>query len=156
MSKWVRISGTVVEGYRVASGRAENGPYPNGTIEMQTPFFLREGLDLREYHPATIGVSCSPLTFTMKRPEYIFRNVKWSPEHHAEDFSFSRCRITFKGVTVAGLVYYPHPDTKIGHHHDRSTLEIIASYIEGIRYGVSVELDINTDEIAILDAGSDD
>jgi hypothetical protein len=154
MSKWTRIHGTVVEGYRVASGQAQDNPYPEGTIKMQTPFFLREGLDLRAYHPATIGVSCGPWTFVVKRPEYTFRNVKWSPDHHAEDFSFSRCRITYAGVTVDGLVYYPHPDTKIGHHHDRSTLEIIAPYLEGIRYGSTVELDINTDEIVIQDAGS--
>jgi hypothetical protein len=141
----------VVKGYRVASGQATDSPFPKGTIEMQTPFFLREGLDLREYYPATIGVSCGPLTFTVKQPEYTIRNVKWSLEHHAEDFSFSRCRVTFEDVTVDGLVYYPHPDTKIGHYHDNSTLEIIAPYLDGIQYGELVEVDINTDEISISD-----
>ena len=54
-------------------------------------------------------------------------------------------------ATYDGLVYYPHPDTKIGHFHDRSTLEILAPFISGIRYGVEVKLDINPDEITVID-----
>jgi hypothetical protein len=149
MPEWKRICGTVTRGYRVASGLADDSPYPAGTIEMQTPFFLERGLDLRPYHAATIGVSCRSSAFSVDRPEHTFRAVKWSPEHDAEDFSFSRCRVLFEGRTYEGLVYYPHPDTKIGHHHDDSTLEIVAPFIEGIRYGSGVELELNTEEITI-------
>jgi hypothetical protein len=151
MPNWKRIRGTIREGYRVASGLAEDGPYPEGTIEMQTPFFLERGLDLRPYHAATIGVSCAPATFSIDEPEYTFRAVKWSPGHNAEDFSFSRCRVVFEGKTCDGLVYYPHPETKIGHHHDESTLEVIAPFIDGVRYGAGIELEINTEEIKIYD-----
>jgi hypothetical protein len=82
-------------------------------------------------------------------PQHTFRDVKWSPQHHAEDFSFSPCRITFGRVTYGGWIYYPHPETKLGHHHDASTLEVIAPYVEGLRYGVEVELEIDTSEIAL-------
>jgi hypothetical protein len=140
-----------VEGYRVASGRAEDSPYPQGTIEMQSPFFLNKGLDLDGYYPATIGVSCRPVRFVVARPEYTFRDVEWAPGYPAEDFSFSRCRIIFGRVAHDGLVYYPHPDTKIGHFHDESTLEIIAPYVEGIHYGAEVEIEINADEIEVID-----
>jgi len=151
MPRWITIRGTVVEGHRVASGSAEDNPYPRGTIEMQTPFFFERGLDLRGFHPATIGVSCRGMKFGFVAAEFTFGGVKWSPEHHAEDFSFSRCRLVFQGATREALVYYPHPDTKIGHYHDDSTLEIIAPFVEGIHYGVEVELEINTEEIAIHD-----
>lgn len=133
----------------MASGLAAHSPYPKGTIEMQTPLFLAMGLDLRRFYPATIGVSCGSKTFAMKRPEHTFRDVKWSPEHHSEDFSFSRCRLICNDITVDGWIYYPHPETKIGHHHDASTLEVVAPYVAGIRYGVDVELEINPAEIAI-------
>lgn len=149
MADWKNITGVVVKGYRVASGLAGNSPYPRGTIEMQAPFFLERGLDLRPYYPATIGVSIEPATFAVVRPEYTFRGVKWSPEHEAEDFSFSRCRIRFEDEKREALLYYPHPETKLGHHHGDSTLEVIAPFIGGIHYGAAVELEINTDEIAI-------
>jgi hypothetical protein len=151
MPRWMRLRGVVARGHRVASGRAEDSPYPTGTIEMQTPFFIERGLDLRPFHPATIGVSCRPLVFGLNAPEYTFRSVKWLADHPAEDFSFSRCRLLFEGKVYDGLVYYPHPDTKIGHFHDSSTLEVIAPFIEGIDYGVEVDLEINTEEIAVCD-----
>jgi hypothetical protein len=149
MTKWKRIVGEVVEGYGVASGRSEDSPYPRGSIEMQIPFFLGRGLDLRPYYTATIGVSCRPLTFRVVKPEYTFLDVKWSPDHDSEDFSFSPCRIFFNERAYDALVYYPHPENKIGHFHDRSTLEIIAPFIEGIRYGAVVELELDTEQISI-------
>lgn len=151
MPTWRRIAGTVVEGHRVASGAAKDSPYPKSSIEMQTPFFLERGLDLRPFFAGTIGVSCTPVEFDITKPEFTFRDVKWSPDHHSEDFSFSRCRIVFEGVAYDGWVYYPHPETKLGHFHDRSTLEVLAPYIPGIRYGVDVGLDINPDEVEIVE-----
>ena len=149
MRRWKRINGRVVRGYGVASGAAADSPYPLGTIEMQTPFFLERGLDLRPYHPATIGVSIHPLTFVLVAPAHTFRDVRWSPEHRAEDFSFSPCRLTFAGKTYEGWVYYPHPETKIGHHHDDSTLEVITRFVEGLEYGAEVELEVDEAQIAI-------
>jgi len=149
MLKWKPFSGRVVRGHGVASGAAEDSPYPLGTIEMQTPFFLERGLDLRPYHPATIGVSIHPLTFALISPALTFRDVKWSPNHHAEDFSFSPCRLTCAGMTYEGWVYYPHPETKIGHHHEASTLEVITRFVDGIQYGAAVEVEINEEEISI-------
>jgi hypothetical protein len=149
MPSWRRINGTVVEGYRVASGLAPDNPYPKGTIEMQAPYFLERGLDLSSFYPATIGISCRPLKFELGNPEFTFRGVKWSPDHHAEDFSFSACRVFFEGKTFNGFVYYPHPDTKIGHYHDESTLEVIAPFVDGLGYGTELELEINTEEISV-------
>lgn len=149
MPDWKRIKGTVVEGYRVASGLAKDSPYPRGTIEMQTPFFLERGLDLRSLYPATIGVSCSPLRFAFTNPQYTFRDVKWSPEHPAEDFSFSPCRVLFRGLRYEGFLYYPHPETKIGHFHDESTLEVIAPFVDDLGYGVELDLEIDADRISI-------
>jgi hypothetical protein len=151
MAHWKTVSGIVVEGFRVASGAAQDSPYPRGTIEMQAPYFRALGLDLTPCHPATIGVSCRPLTFAVRNPEFTFRGVKWSPEHDAEDFSFSRCRITVGDAERDGLVYYPHPETKLGHFHDDSTLEILAPHIDGVYYGVEVRLEINTDEIDVVE-----
>ncbi len=153
MSNRKTVTGIIVEGHRVASGTAENSPYPRGTIAMQAPFFRAAGLDLAPYYPATIGVSCRPLFFSLVKPEYTLRNVKWSPEHEGEDFSFSRCRITVGDATCDGLVYYPHPETKLGHFHDAFTLEIIAPFMKDVFYGAVAKLEINTDEIAVGEDG---
>jgi hypothetical protein len=53
----VSVSGEVVPGYGVASGRSIASPYPAGTIEMQMPFFQTLGLDLRGCFAGTINLS---------------------------------------------------------------------------------------------------
>ncbi|MDJ0715727.1 MAG: VWA domain-containing protein [Prochloraceae cyanobacterium] len=54
---WQRVKGTLGSGHKVASGQASNSPYPRGTIEMQTPFFKKLGLNLTEYFKGTLNLS---------------------------------------------------------------------------------------------------
>ncbi|MEO0518268.1 MAG: hypothetical protein AAF171_13325 [Cyanobacteria bacterium P01_A01_bin.116] len=56
MDKVVTLEGVVVPGHRVASGQAQDSPYPHGTIEMQQPHFLSLGVDLSPYYPGTLNV----------------------------------------------------------------------------------------------------
>jgi CTP-dependent riboflavin kinase len=146
--KWAIIEGVVTSGYQVASGFAENSPYPRGTLEMQLPFFKDFGLDLSPFYLGTLNISIRPKELNLKNPEYTFRNVKWSPEHGAEDFSFSRCQIIFNGNKYIALIYYPHPETKINHFQDTSIVEIIAVPIPNIKYGDTVNIEINTEEVS--------
>lgn len=148
---WKRISGIVVKGHRVASGLNDKSPFPESTIRMQIPLFKERGLDLSGLYPATINISIHPRKFIMNNPKYTFKGVKWSPAFHPEDFSFSECRIIFNNKIVSGFIYYPHPHTKIGHFHDTSTMEIITKYIEWIRYGEFLEIEIDMNEVSIVD-----
>lgn len=145
---WQVVHGVVVEGYGVASGRS-GSPYPRGTIEMQTPHFAERGLDLTPYYAATINVNIQPRTFFVTAPAHTFRNVRWSPEHEPEDFSFSACRVRVREHWVDGLVYYPHPETEIGHPHDPSTVEVLAPFIPGIEIGAVVDLALDGREISV-------
>ena len=126
---------------------AKDSPYPRGTIEMQTPYFQELGLDLTPYFPGTLNISIHPHTFKLIKPEYTFGNLQWNLAYPAEDFSFSRCRVIFGGNVYPGLVYYPHPETKIGHFQDPSTVEVIAVKIPEISYGHALELELNSQEI---------
>jgi len=145
---WQNVSGIVVRGHQVAARKSEH--YPQGTIEMQIPFFKQLGLDLTPYYWATLNVSISPHTFVMKKPRYTFQSVEWTFLHPPEHFSFSACQVTFRNTTHDGWVYYPHPETKERHFQDPSLVEIVASYIPGIEYGVCVELGLNADEISVV------
>ena len=148
-ANWIKVKGIIKQGHQVASGMAEASPYPRGSIEMQVPFFEELGLDLRPFFLATLNISISPYQFTLKNPGYTFRNVRWNPEIPAEDFSFSRCQLIFRGTTYQGWVYYPHPETKPQHFQDSSTLEVIFPYIADIGYGDFVELKLNNLEIIL-------
>jgi len=86
---------------------------------------------------------------TVKKPEYTFRNVEWTNKHPPEDFSFSRCQIIFEGTHYDGWVYYPHPETKKRNFQSPSIIEVIAPYIPELRYGDSVEIMLNTEEISV-------
>lgn len=150
MQRWQTVEGIIERGHQVASGMAKDNPYPRGTIEMQTPFFQQLGLDLSGFFPGTLNISISPKTFTIQQPEYTFKNVQWHQEYPAEDFSFSPCKVIFQEITYAGLVYYPHPETKIGHFQNPAIVEVIVrSFIPQIHYGDRVILEVNPSAIVI-------
>lgn len=146
---WITTPGVIIRGHGVASGQGES-PYPRGTLEMQKPFFLERGLDLSPYFEGTLNISIAPRGFTMAHPEITFRRVEWTSLHPPEDFSFSRCKVSAHGVEAEGWVYYPHPETKIRHFQDPSMIEVIARLIPGLTYGDTIQLSLNTDEIALI------
>ncbi len=150
MQKWQSVEGIIKRGHQVASKMAKDSPYPKGTIEMQTPCFQKLGLDLSAFFPGTLNVAISPKTFTIQQPEYTFTGVQWHPKYPAEDFSFSACRVIFQEITYTGLVYYPHPETKIGHFQDPAIVEVlVSSFIPQIHYGDRVILEVNPRAILI-------
>lgn len=144
---WTPVSGTLVQGYRVASGPSAD--YPYGALERQRPLFQARGLDLSGYFNGTLNVDIRPRTFRMLKPEFTFLNVEWTDLHPPEHFSFSRCRVVFRGVEYDGWVYYPHPETKKRNFQNPSLLEVIARPIPEIRYGDALEVWVNPGEIEI-------
>jgi len=147
--KFIIISGTVIEGVKFTSGIAANCPFPSGTLSMQTPFFKQKGLDLNENFQATLNVSIKPRTCTLINPEFTFPNVKWYPDHDPDTFSFSRCSIIFEELTIDAFAYFHHPKNREGQFWKDSVIEIIAPYLPGLRYGQTVQLELNPEEIKI-------
>lgn len=145
-----QIDGIVQAGYRVASGATDSSPYPKGTIEMQLPFFQALGLDLTPFFPGTLNINISPKQFEIQSAPYTFRNVHWAEGFAPEDFSFVPCEITYQDQAFDSLIYYPHPETKIGHFQNPSVVEVIAPLISGLSYGDRVVLGVNPEQIRIL------
>lgn len=143
------INAVIKEGHKVASGQANDSPYPKGSIEMQTPYFKKYGIDLDNYYKATLNLSIAPYVFQIISPEYTACRVAWAKGFPAEDFSFSKCKIIINEKSYSGLIYYPHPETKLGHFHDRSIIEVITHYIPNIEYGDKVELEFDDESINI-------
>jgi hypothetical protein len=150
---WAIITGKVQNGHKVASGQAENSPYPKGTINMQKPFFKALGLDLDSFYEGTLNISIAPYTFTLKNPEFTFPSVEWTDKHPPENFSFSRCKVIFNGLEYLGWVYYPDPSTKKAHFQNPSLVEVIAPLIPNIKKDDEVQLALNANEILLNDAG---
>lgn len=144
-----QISGILKSGHRVASGMADDSPYEKGTLEMQLPFFKALGLDISKFYLGTLNIDIAPHTFEVVKPQYTFRNVKWHRDYPSEDFSFSPCELTFHNTTYEGLVYYPHPETKIGHFQDPSIVEAIALPIPKIGYSDRIKISLNPSEIKV-------
>lgn len=141
------ITGTVKQGYGVASGTAGDPRFPTGTLNLQVPIFLERGLDLRDCFSGTINLDISPYRFAIKETTYRFQEVKWSPAAPAETFSFCPCTICHAGIVVRGWIYYPHPETKPEHFHDNSTMELLAPWMEGLSYGDSLVVQIPESQI---------
>lgn len=149
IQRFITVEGVVQDGYKVASGQANDTPYPDGTIKMQKPLFKTLGLDLSSFYEGTLNISIAPLTFTVTNPEFNFFSVEWTKHHPPENFAFSKCNVVFNCITYSGWIYYPDPSTKKAHHQNQSIIEIIAPYISGIKNGDKVQLLFNPDEILL-------
>ena len=76
--------------------------------------------------------------------------MKWHPTDPAEDFSFFDVRLQrANGVTVAGKIYYPHPDTKPAHFQQPDVLELLFPFVEGLSYGDEIKLLIPAEQMMI-------
>jgi hypothetical protein len=146
-ASWIRISGILVKGHQVASRPSK--AYPYSSLKKQKPFFKERGLDLSAYFNGTLNISIAPLEFEMTNPEFTFPLIEWTDLHPPETFSFSRCRVRFKGKEYEGWVYYPHPETKKTHFQNPSLVEVITHEIPNIQYGDAIEVALNPSEITI-------
>jgi hypothetical protein len=150
MAEHFTVKGTIMQGHQVASGQSENSPFPLGTIEMQLPFFRERGILLEDIYPATLNVDITPNSFKIFAPAITLENIKWSLEHDPETFSLSPCILCVNEQKYPAYIYYPHPETKIGHFKNDNILEILSKYIPNIPYGTFVELKLSSDEVSIL------
>ncbi len=142
-----RYSGILIRGHQVASRPSRD--YPYSSLEKQKPYFKALGLDLYEYFNGTLNISIAPFEFEMAHPEITFELVEWTDLHPPETFSFSRCKVFFKGMEYTGWVYYPHPETKKTHFQNSSLIEVITYQIPEIEYGDNLEIEVNANEILV-------
>ena len=147
---WTQVHGVLAKGYRVASGPSQD--YPYGALDRQRPIFRERGLDLDEYFNGTLNIDIRPYFFRMLKPEFTFKNVEWTDLHPPEHFSFSRCRVYFRGGLYEGWVYYPHPETKKRNFQNPSLLEVIAHPIPDIHYGDALEVQVHPARIEVSKA----
>jgi len=145
----LKLNATVIKGFQIASGLSNNTPYEKGTIELQKPFFKKLGLNLDICHNGTLNINITPYRLKTINSQLLFKNLKWHDKFSAETFSFSKCLITHNSNTTEAFVYYPHKETKIMHNHEDSTLEIVSAYIENIKYGDIIEIQLNEDEVIL-------
>lgn len=146
-TSWIRLKGILTQGHRVAS--SPSAAYPYSALEKQKPYFKALGLDLYPYFNGSLNISIAPLEFAMTQPEFTFPLVEWTDLHPPETFSFSRCRVWFEGKPYEGWVYYPHPETKKTHFQNPSLIEVITFEVKGIRYGDTLEVEVNPLEITV-------
>jgi len=144
------FSARVVQGHRVASGLNGNPRFPGGTLRMQAPYFKALGLDINHLYLGTLNVSIAPLRYQVVKAAHTFANVKWHPTEPAEDFSFFDVRcLPSNAAAVNGFVYFPHPETKPEHFQKPDVLELLLPFIDGLRYGVKLTLEVSSAQMVI-------
>ena len=145
-----RFTATIIRGHRVASGLDGNPDFPGGTLRMQAHYFRKLGLDLASYYLGTVNVSLAPRRYRVVRAPWTFPLVKWHPVDPAETFSFFHVwRILPDGGRVAGLVYYPHPETKPKNFQPDDMLELMFPKMDDVSYGATLTLEVDSDELEI-------
>lgn len=117
---------------------------------MQVPHFLARGVDLGSFFLGTINVSIAPSRYRVVAPPLTLRDVKWHPTEPAEDFSFFDFKLRRPGLDpIAGMIYFPHPDTKPEHFQSPDVLELLLPRIDGLDYGSELRLEIPASQLAI-------
>lgn len=134
----------VVKGHQVASGKANNSPYPKGTIAMQAPYFAQAGIDLTEFEHATINIALNIKAIALKHYDFQVRQLKWFHKIPPESFGFIKCQLIFGENTYDGLIYHVEPETKVDHQQPPNVLEILAPRITPLSYGDSGTIKIAT------------
>ena len=145
----VAVEGLIVAGSGAASGRTDDAPYPGGSLALQAPHFAAAGIDLTGYHLGTLNVDISPHVFVPIEPPVTIKDVRWTDAIPAETFSFFRCRIEVGSTAESGLVYRPHPETKVEHFHDPALVEVIARWIADADVGMRVRLQLRSSEAIV-------
>ena len=145
--EWQSVRGILRKGYGVASGPSPD--YPYGALDRQIPIFQERGLDLSAFFHGTLNVDIRPFAFEIVKPEFTFRDVRWTDLHPPEDFSFSQCRVQFAGMLRAGWAYCPHPETKRRHFQDPSLLEIVTEWIPDIHHEDELQLFVRPERILL-------
>lgn len=146
------MTGTLRQGYGVASGHSQQ--YPYGSLERQVPIFKARGLDLAGCFLGTLNIDIRPLAFELVKPEFTFRRVEWTDLHPPEDFSFSRCEVAVSGIHYPAWIYFPHPETKRRNFQDPSLLEVIAARIPNLVPGDALDAFINPERVKLKQAES--
>jgi hypothetical protein len=130
------MPGVIRAGYGVASGTGTDRRYPAGTIALQQPFFLAEGIDLSACYPGTLNIDLAPYRPSPRQP--VFDGVlRWYGDI-AERFILSPAMLEANGQRHAGLWYYPHPDTKPCHFQQDTMVELLLPWIAGLKPGMRV------------------
>ena len=144
-SIWAKIS----KGYGVASGNANDHRFPGGTISMQIPFFYSKGLDLSAFYHGTLNADLGSHSFQLMKPNYRFKDIKWSKDLPSETFSFYACEIKLSSErqTYKSWIYWPHPSTKPEFKQKENILEILAPFIGSISYGSKILLSAKKEQI---------
>ena len=146
------LSGTVVDGHGVASGRSKDSPYPAGTIAMQTSYFRERGIDLSDCWPGTINLSFAPLEVRLRDADHQISELLWTKHHPPETFSFWRIQLCLAGSkAVEGWIYRPHPETKQRHWQPQTMLELLAPHIAGVANGDRVSILDRDNRIRLID-----
>ena len=145
----MRIRGKINRGHGVASGKAGDLRYPEGTLKMQFPYFKERGLDLSPYFLGTINIEIAPFTFQIKNPKLFMEQINWSDHIPPENFFFFDLKLIHKGKTYEGLIYMPDPATKVEHEQKNSILELILPKIPGLDYDDYLEIEVPEDQLLI-------
>lgn len=143
----------LVAGHGIASGQAAASPYPAGSISLQAPLFRAAGLDLSPYFPGTLNLVASGGEWRLQQPDVRLEQLRWTDRHPPETFSFWHCRLrqpANPGASWPGLIYHPHPETKVRHFQPPDQLEVLAPWIAGLHTGAPLELAVDGRRVRLI------
>ncbi|WDD96684.1 hypothetical protein [Thalassomonas actiniarum] len=151
-TKLCRYPFTVVPGYGVASGRADDTPYLEGTIALQKPFFSALGLDLSSCFNGTINAAFDCAQVSLNCWDHQFSRVSWFAALPAEDFRFVSCELlrqeSLSAKRYPAYIYQVAASSKVGHVQPGNVLELLAPEITGLAYGDVMVLEIKENILA--------
>lgn len=155
----ISIQGVVQPGYGIASkgsiktqeliSNIEPGKkvIVDQTVYRQFPHFIKAGVEgIKLMHPGTINLEISPSEFSVIAPDYTV-TCEWI-EGIRETFLLTRVELVFKNQKYLAYLYYPCVSEQ--HVARNSMMELISYKIEGIAYGESITVVLDSAKVSIM------
>jgi len=146
----MKVNAVVEQGHGVASGKAKDPRYPQGTLNAQLAHFKRKGLDLSQFFPGTINLDIAPYFYKIKKPKHFLKNINWSQFIPPENFYFFDAALHINNNSYKGLIYMPDPATKAEHFQNPTIIELLLPKIDGLKYGDKVLLEVDDQQIELV------
>lgn len=131
-SSWFQAK--LISGYQIASGKSKDNPYGCGSLQLQLPLFCQHGLPFESLFAGTLNLDLGANSISWVRVWESVSDLQWHKEFPAESFLFAPCEIKHAEQQHSAFIYYPDPETKIGHFQSKHTIEVIAEFIPGLNY----------------------
>lgn len=136
------MSGRVIQGHRVASGLAEDCPWPGGSVRRQLPLMALHGVPVDDLFAGTLNIALDRPAIPWPDWAAFDFILDWRPPDNPTHFRLHPLMLRVAGETTRGWSYrkqYP-PGYQSRDPQPDNVIEVLAPKMAHVSYGTPLQL----------------